>query len=166
VWPDRVPQRSQAAPPSACSWPRGPLLPPGSVPIIRGRRRHRHGLVRAHTWPTRGGHRQASNVPLRGHGGLPPEPVPWERSRSADGVRWHSGRLRPLVLYAGGGLHAGGEEPRKRCSPVPIPAARWRPGMFLARARWPGALASRGATRRPPPGGAGHAPHRPARGQL
>ena len=38
--------------------------------------------------------------------------------------------------------------------------------MFLARARWPGALASRGATRRPPPGGAGHAPHRPARGRL
>jgi hypothetical protein len=38
--------------------------------------------------------------------------------------------------------------------------------MFLGRARWPGALASRGVTHRPPPGGAGHAPHRPARDLL
>jgi hypothetical protein len=72
----------------------------------------------------------------------------------------------PGGLEAGGGRRAGGGEPLKRCITVPIPAARRRHGTFPGRPRWPGPLARRGAACRPPPGCAGHAPHRLARGLL
>ena len=65
-------------------------------------------------------------------------------------MRWLSGSSsRPLVLYAGGGRCARrrARQAVQNC-PDPRNESRDAPG----RARWPGALASRGVTHRPPPG--------------
>lgn len=131
---------------------------PGPIPChLRTTRRHRHEIADTpvpEIWPMSNFPQKTDRTrrdvldPCMGSGVPCPSKIPKECPEQMTHQRLEHFRVRSMCsigppttpravgpggLSAGGGVRAGGGEPRKRCRTVPIPAARRRHGMSPGR---------------------------------